>query len=129
MKKIDQIMLIDDDEVTNFYHQFIIEEANCCKQIQIFKDSQNALSFLQDTKNPMPNIIFLDINMPVMNGWEFLDKYKKLDTKRKRNAVVVMLTTSTNKNDKEKSKTYREVAHFYSKPLTEKTLFHVMKNM
>ena len=129
MKKIDQIMLIDDDEVTNFYHQFIIEGSNCCKQIQIFKDSQNALSFLQDTKNPMPNIIFLDINMPLMNGWEFLDKYKKIDVKRKNNVVIVMLTTSTNKSDKEKSKTYREVAHFYNKPLTEQTLFYVMKNL
>lgn len=71
--------------------------------------------------------MFLDINMPLMNGWEFLEAYKKIDEKQKSEIIIIMLTTSLNPSEQEKSKTFDEVTDFHKKPLTESTLSKVLE--
>lgn len=124
LSRLDCIMLIDDNEDDNFFHQIILNEINAAQHIQVAESGFEALEYLQKGIQ-LPQLIFLDINMPKMNGWEFLDEYEKLSEKNKISAVIIMLTTSFNPYDKEKAKSRRLVNGFESKPLTEEILRRV----
>jgi CheY-like chemotaxis protein len=127
MKKIKNVLLIDDDEPTNFINKKIILGSDLVEAIHIAQSGQEALNFLshqpeQTGQNPLPDLIFLDINMPAMDGWEFLANYKKLKTAKKENVIIVMLTTSLNPDDEVKAKEMKEVKAFRNKPLTRQLL-------
>ena len=133
--KINCILLIDDDEPTNFLSQMIIEEANCAAEVQIAYSGGQAIDYLtsqgtsvsgQNTY-PRPDLIFLDINMPAMNGWEFLQKYHTLEKEHKGNVVIIMLTTSLNPDDRLRSKDFPDVSGFENKPLTREKLETLLK--
>ena len=81
---------------------------------------------IEECNELKPDLIFLDINMPVMNGWEFLDEYQKLSKEQKAKMVLVMLTTSINPDDYEKSKQYPDVAGFRNKPLSTDLIKDIM---
>jgi CheY-like chemotaxis protein len=132
--KLNSVLLIDDDEPTNFYTQLIIEESGCARHIQVAQGGREALNYLSKTQQqsgensfPRPDLIFLDINMPAMDGWEFLDEYKKLQKERQGKIIVVMLTTSLNPDDRAKANDMPEIAGFESKPLTEEKLNKILK--
>jgi CheY-like chemotaxis protein len=132
--KLNSVLLIDDDEPTNFYTQLIIEESGCADHVQVAQGGREALNYLSKTQQhangnnyPRPDLIFLDINMPAMDGWEFLDEYKKLQKDRQGKIIVVMLTTSLNPDDKAKANEMPEIAGFESKPLTEEKLNKILK--
>jgi CheY-like chemotaxis protein len=134
MKKVNCILLIDDNPADNDFHKIIIKEANICDHIEVVLNGLEALEYIRksaDSENdgkkfPKPNIIFLDINMPRMNGFEFLDEYKKLDEKLKSEVVIVMLTTSLNPDDAKRAKENSEVKEFQNKPLTVESLKDVV---
>lgn len=127
-------MLIDDDEPTNFLSSMIVEEADCTEHIQIEDSGEGALNYLINSEEfaysnkayPWPDLIFLDINMPAMNGWEFLDKYKKLSKEPKTEIVVVMLTTSLFSEDILKAREMPEISDFETKPLTTEKLNRIL---
>jgi CheY-like chemotaxis protein len=134
--KLNSVLLIDDDEPTNFYTQLIIEESGCADHVQVAQGGREALNYLSKTQQQTgennnsylpPDLIFLDINMPAMDGWEFLDEYKKLHKDRRGKIIVVMLTTSLNPDDKAKANEMPEIAGFESKPLTEEKLNKILK--
>lgn len=121
-------MLIDDDAATNFYHKIIIQRLDCVKHLEIFEDPTKALKYLENAEEEnLPELIFLDINMPKMTGWEFIEEIIKngLD-ERMKNCNIVILTTSLNINDKNKSLQYDIISDFKSKPLTKEILLEVM---
>ena len=132
--KINCILLIDDDEPTNFLSQMIIEEADCAADIQIAYSGDQAIDYLTSQRistsgqntYPRPDLIFLDINMPAMNGWEFLQKYNSLEKEHKGNIVIIMLTTSINPDDKLRSKDFPDISGFENKPLTPELIERVM---
>lgn len=130
INKLDCILLIDDDEATNFYHTLIVEEECAHVPVRSVKSAKEALDYLLCKKDgadcPKPGIIFLDINMPGMNGWDFLAKYHELSTDIQERAVVAMLTTSVNPDDRDKAATIPEVKEFVHKPLTPETLRKIM---
>ena len=75
------------------------------EKVEVATDGKEALAYLKSTvngKHPKPDLIFLDINMPVMNGWEFLEEYKKLDAEMKAN-IIVIVTSSFNPDDKKRA--------------------------
>lgn len=128
-RRLDCILLIDDDEPTNVYHEMVILEADCAEMVVTVESGQEALDFLQSKQNgtyPCPDLIFLDINMPAMNGWEFLGHYKKLDVVQKGQMVIVMLTTSLNPDDREKANNMSDISGFKSKPLTVEMLHEII---
>ncbi len=127
-KKLDSLMLIDDHYPTNYYHELIIKEIDCTENLIVKDNAIDALKFLNSIpKNKAaPNLIFLDINMPKMDGWEFLDEYSKLPNEKKADYVIIMLTTSGNPIDKEKAEKSTEVDEFLSKPLTKEILYSVI---
>ena len=123
--KINCVLLVDDDEATNFIHKHVIQAADFADQVKIAENGLQALDYLNsihDSDYVKPDLIFLDINMPVMNGWEFLEQYKQLDEELKGQMMVVMLTTSLNPDDKANSKAIGGIDHFMSKPLTVEML-------
>lgn len=130
-KKLNTILLIDDSEPTNFLHKIVVDDANCADECVSFLSAIEALEYLKTAKEgkfPQPDLIFLDINMPLMNGWEFIEEYNKLEDNQKGGVVVVMLTTSLNLDDKDKADTINKIAGFMNKPLTEEMLLKEIKN-
>ncbi|WKD85316.1 Response regulator rcp1 [Polaribacter huanghezhanensis] len=129
-EKLNCILLIDDNGSTNFLHQLMIKKANCAEKCVAVQSGQEALDYLESSINgihPQPDLIFLDINMPSMNGWEFLEHYKKLKKDQQGKIVVMMLTTSRNLDDIEKSKRFGYVSGFMNKPLTADVLLKVVQ--
>jgi CheY-like chemotaxis protein len=120
-------MLIDDDDDDNFFHQIVINEMNVTEHIEIALNGEEALLFLKKENRIHPDIIFLDINMPKMNGWEFMDSYKELRPDQKAKVVVMMLTTSENPEDKKRAELYSEITGFNSKPLTKEMLATILE--
>lgn len=135
MEKLRLILLIDDDEGTNFYNKFLIKETNIARNVAVAKNGKIALEFLTSTgkfahnapRYPRPDIIFLDINMPVMDGFEFMEAYEELPDEQKANMVVVMLTTSLDQKDLRRAKQFGELKGFMNKPLTKNHLAAVLK--
>lgn len=124
-EKLNTILLIDDDEPTNFLHKLVIEESEITNKVLAVQSGQAALDYLTtaiDGVYPQPDLIFLDINMPVMNGWEFLERYRQLEKKYQGGKVVVMLTTSLNPDDQAKARALNIIQDFKHKPLTQDML-------
>lgn len=123
-------MLIDDDDATNFYHTIILEEEPIEMHIKSVSSGKEGLDFLLSkgdyADSPQPGIIFLDINMPGMNGWDFLAKYKELSKDIHDRSVVVMLSTSFNPDDREKAASIPAVKEFVNKPLTPEAFWKVV---
>jgi CheY-like chemotaxis protein len=119
-KKLNSVLLIDDDEPTTFMYQMVLEESGCTSHIEIAHGADDALNFFRNAnKNEKyPDLIFLDINMPRMDGWEFLQQLKELNVDKKKNTIIVMLSTSLNPDEEIRAKHIAEVSAFRHKPLT-----------
>jgi CheY-like chemotaxis protein len=120
------ILLIDDDEPTNFLNRLTLEQVGCARRIHTAQSGQEALDYLRDTAS-RPDLIFLDINMPAMDGWEFLDRYRTLPPARKADIVLIMLTTSLNPDDEKRTLAIPEVTGFEHKPLGHDQLNGLLK--
>ena len=117
-------MLIDDNEIDNMINQKMLESANFAEQYYIYTSGQSALDFLENLVKQesagelLPDMILLDINMPLIDGFQFLDRYSELNTSAKPNIDVFMLTTSINPSDKVRADENKLIAKFLIKPLT-----------
>ena len=127
-KKLKCILLIDDNDADNELHQIAIDRLGCAENIQVAHDGQEALGLLQNPGECSElDLIFLDINMPGMNGWEFLEEYKSLAQEQKARALVLMLSASPGSGDKEKSESFEDVSGLIEKPIRAKNLEEVLK--
>jgi len=124
MKKIKYIVLIDDDEPTNLFHKIIIDDSELVEEYKFFDSAITALEALEKSSR-VPDFILLDINMPKMDGWEFLDTYKKF-AKDNMAPTVIMLTTSLSALDTKKAEQMPLVKDFMQKPLDIEKLRHLI---
>ncbi len=111
-----KFVFIDDDYSVNYYHQVILEviEEDVLER-KYFQKGKNAIKYLQTVDaNNYPDVIFLDLNMPVMDGWEFLEQYQKLNLPETK---IVVLTTSKNPNHQIKAKANKMVYDYIQKPI------------
>jgi len=111
----------------------IDDNPDAAEMVIIKKDALEALDYLKSKKAgseapPPPDLIFLDINMPKMNGWEFLEEYKKLAKEFQSPIVIVMLTNSDNPDDMTRAKSFNEMCEFKTKPLTKEMLEEILQN-
>ncbi|MEQ6119013.1 response regulator [Reichenbachiella sp. MALMAid0571] len=124
-RKLSCVLLIDDDEATNFINQMALDEVNCTENIKICQTAMDALIFLKGESNK-PDLILLDINTPGINGWEFLEEYSKLPSSQQAEIVLVMLTTSLNPADRERAELIPEISGFKSKPLSSELINEIL---
>ncbi len=127
-QKLNKILLVDDNEANNYLHKLVIAEAGVAEHIVDRPDGRAALEYLEsESEESLPDLIFLDINMPRMNGWEFLDAYNELPEELQSAVVIVMLTTSVFGKDRERAEALPSLSGFLSKPLTEEDLLKVIR--
>ena len=110
------IWLIDDDDITNMLHQFFLEEYFPDASIVVFSQAELALKAIS-LNEPLPDYIFLDINMPVMDGWEFMDELSKMPIANLSNLHIHILTSSLDPSDFSKAELSPLIQGFISKPL------------
>lgn len=124
MAKFKKLFFIDDDHATNVYHKIIVNRADVCEEAIFFDSAEKALEkyieLKEDPNSTLPEYIFLDINMPIMDGWQFIEEFERLEINNQQ--VIIMLTTSLSNSDKEKAEKFGFVQGFWNKPMNVETL-------
>jgi len=114
------VLFVDDDEISNFVSVKTLEDARIANRILSVTGAREALDLIKvgiDGKGPVPDLIFLDINMPIMSGWDFLEEYKEIKDQVGKKIYIIILTSSVYKHDKAKAATYEDVDDYTLKPL------------
>jgi CheY-like chemotaxis protein len=127
-KKYRNIMLIDDNEIDNLINQKMIEAADITENIYVCSSAKSALEFLRNVEHldvadkVLPDLIFLDIDMPLMDGFQFLNEFDRFGAALRKKSKVAILTSSINPQDSAQSRTYSFVKKYLNKPLNNESL-------
>ena len=130
---LDSILFIDDDPITLMLCKMVIKKASFSNEIATSKNVEEALQYFDTLKQidsnnefkKQPELIFLDLNMPVLGGWEFLDSFSTSDYADYNKTKVIILSSTIDPEDLEKSKKYPMVIDFLSKPISKEMLEYV----
>ncbi|MCU0447384.1 MAG: response regulator [Microscillaceae bacterium] len=121
MTKLKRILIIDDNEIDNLISQKIIKDADLTEQVSICESGNSALSYLRksmrDNPTMVPDLILLDLNMPLMDGWDFLQELDKINFKSDKSKIFI-LTCSIDRRDISKAQRDPRVTEYITKPLT-----------
>lgn len=132
MKTINNMTLIDDDEVFVFLTKKAIERTHLVELIRVFSNGLDAIDFLRENSNnedALPEIILLDLSMPIMDGWQFLDQFSKLAPKIDKKIIIYLCSSSISPNDIQLAKKNSLVTDYVIKPITKEKLIELIKNM
>ncbi len=128
--KINKILLIDDSEPINFIHRYILDELGCVDEIITKENGEEAIDYLislVNLKTQLPKFIFIDINMPRMNAWEFITEYRKIDSQLRLQSFVFLLTSSIDPTDLEKARGIVEINEVRDKPFNEMVIQEIIE--
>ncbi|UZR94402.1 response regulator [Chondrinema litorale] len=131
MTQFNTVLIIDDDEISNFVSHKLIEQSSFAKNIISYDCAQNALSYINEMVNnnidDLPDMILLDINMPVMDGWKFLEEYSGLMEGVNKKIALYMLSSSVYSKDFEVASKNKYVTGYIVKPLSREKLDEICK--
>jgi CheY-like chemotaxis protein len=130
-KTIDLVMLVDDNDTDNFISKRIIEITKFSSRVEVKGSGKTALDYLRENQNNaanLPSLIFLDINMPIVDGFVFLYEFEKFNELVRNKCKVIILSSSDNKRDIDKIVNNNHVIKFITKPLTEVALDEIKLN-
>jgi len=117
MKKYQLILLIDDNRIDNFIHQHVLSKADVSEDILIKNSAVEALEYLKNPDHVFPDVIFLDIRMPIMDGFGFLRAFEELPEEKKSAVKIFLLSSSIDPIDVEEARKYKRITRFIQKPL------------
>ncbi|SEL47620.1 Response regulator receiver domain-containing protein [Aquimarina amphilecti] len=124
MNKLKRILLVDDSKATNFFNKTIILKTDCVEEVVLATNGEKALHSIQTSS--VPDIIFLDLNMPVMNGWEFLEQHEELSEHCKNSVIVILLGTKLSTEQEKKLTSFSRVMEFRDKMLTKEIVLEII---
>jgi CheY-like chemotaxis protein len=127
MGKIENAWVIDDDHVFTYVVSRQMKGIDFCQNLLTYPnglEALNALKSLGGSPELAPDVILLDLNMPVMDGWQFLDEFRKLESAK--SITIYIVSSSINVEDQVRASSYQEVSHFYVKPLKKDDLFEII---
>lgn len=133
-KKLRSVLLVDDDNITNYLHQMLLEELEITEHIDTASDGEAALRklnetcLLDSTAARCPEIVFLDLNMPRMDGFDFLEEFNSMDLNQAPPVRVIVLTSSSNVQDMRKAQSYR-IDGYVNKPLTHEKIKDILSDI
>lgn len=129
--KIQKACIVDDDPIVIFGMKLMIKQLDSALETLVWNNGKQALDGLMElSKNglPLPEVIFLDLTMPIMDGWDFLEALREKDLPGKEGIKIYVLSSSINPTDKERALSHKEVSDFISKPLNEIQLGEILSN-
>ena len=129
MKPLKKMALVDDDEVFVFLTRKAIEKSNLIEVIKVFGNGLEALSFLKENSNnpeELPEIILLDLCMPIMDGWQFLEEYTKIEPKIDKIITIYIITSSISSEDINRAKKINVVSDYIIKPITRENFIEII---
>lgn len=132
MKKIDLLCVIEDDEIYTFLIKKLIHHAQIAEKTIFFKNGLEALDFFtefQHDKDALPELVLLDINMPILDGWQFLDGFVKLTPTLSRDVTVYMTSSSVDEDDYNRALSFEPVKDFIRKPIDTEVLKQLVKKL
>jgi CheY-like chemotaxis protein len=131
MNKVKTLGIVDDDKIYTFLIKKTIEQTNLVEMIKIFDNGLDAIDFLKknvDNHDSLPEIILLDLSMPVMDGWGFLEEYILLSPKLGRKITIYIVSSSISPHDIGRAKSISLVSDFVIKPISKEKLIEIFKN-
>jgi CheY-like chemotaxis protein len=128
-QKLELALLIDDDDVVNILNTIMLRQTGRVESILAIQSAEKALETLStfQRENKWPSLIFVDINMPGMDGWEFIDQFRENFSAYKQKCVICLLSSSLDPRDKQKATQSDMVDHYASKPLTKEVVHTLWK--
>jgi len=128
-KTISSALIIDDNQVYVYTFKKLSQLRNLCSNLMGFYYAGEAITFLADPANRenLPDVIFLDIYMPQMDGWEFLYAFREIKPQLGKNIIIFMVTSSINHLDMERAKTFPEIIEYFVKPSNEQEMTAIYK--
>jgi CheY-like chemotaxis protein len=133
MRAFESVWLVDDDELSNYVNERIIKTQQFACTVEIFTDASEALGALDlASRQPelvLPDVIFLDMEMPGLDGWDFMEAFKQLPDIVKEKCRLYMLSSSIHEADAQRAKQYKYLRDFISKPLTPEGLRVISNNI
>lgn len=128
------VLLVDDDDTTNYLNKRLLNDMNVAKEIMVLKNGKEAIDYLSkacgETPDPAymcPDLIFLDIKMPMMDGFEFMEEYQRKGLDSGDHVIILMLTSSASFYDLERIKSFKKVKKHFSKALTNHDVKEILK--
>jgi CheY-like chemotaxis protein len=123
------ILLVDDDKVFNFINEKLLNRLNLPLKIATAGNGEEALRYLTNSakiQSELPDVIFLDLNMPLLDGFGFLKAFENLDLVNKHKILIIIVTSSLNEKDMAQAKSFG-IKYYISKPLTEAVIIEIIK--
>lgn len=132
MRPIEILALVDDDDTFVYITKKVIEKNSDVKEIKTFSNGLDALNFLKENINDkyqLPEIIFLDLSMPIMDGWQFLDGFGNIKSPNTKKIIIYICSSSISPYDLERAKSINSVKDYIVKPITKDKLIEIIHSL
>jgi CheY-like chemotaxis protein len=132
MERLKTLILVDDDEIIVYLTKRTIKETNLVDLMEVFRNGKEAINYLienAENLDLLPEVIFLDLFMPEMDGWQFLEEYKKIKSKIGKPITIYIITSSISPEDISRAKSISEVSDYIIKPVTRENFIEIIKRV